>query len=250
MSVLVVNTTTIDDVANWAAVDQLKRYDILPFARASALGFYRLLCQKVPFDSLRLTSSELPLVASTASYDLAAALTAASLPPLAGICSIRLTYGTNKFRRLRRSHARVYDSLGSIQYNIPSTYARWGGNLEFNPGPSSSSYTYRLRYWTVPEIPGNDPETHVLVTPPEWDELLNYETLYRCLIHLDEYEKAQMLVNPMPMPRQVSSKKTVMFETAIIPRLWNDLLLTIDQREGVDEDFNIGPVVRSYTRHG
>jgi hypothetical protein len=51
---------------------------------------------------------------------------------------------------------------------------------------------------------------------------------------------------PMPMPRQMSPKKTQMFEVGIIPRLYNDLLKTINMREAVDEDFSVNPIRRRY----
>lgn len=248
-SVLAVNTTTIDDIANWAAVKKLKRFDLLPNARESALDFYRLLCQKVPFDSLR-TAASLSFTAGIASYDIQAMLAAVSYPVLAGIASIGVNTGFSR-RRLRRSHIRVFDALNILTTGIPSVYARWGGYIGFNPTPSSSSYSFYFHYWTRPEINSVHPELTILQTPPEWDELLKWETYYRMLIDLDQFEKAQQLVAPVGLmggQRQRSVKHTIMFETAIIPRLWNDLLQTIDQREGVDEDFSINPTIRRYTR--
>lgn len=239
------NATTIGAIANWAAVGKLKRYDILTDAVEAAVDVYRMLCGKVPFDILHHISQEYYFTPGQSAYSVSCLE-----PELAGIISVRVSYGTNKYRRLRRSHARVYDNLGSLTSSIPSTYARFGHQLEFNPMPRSASYTYRLRYWSLPTLEANVSNT-VLLTPPNWDELLKWEVLYRMYLHLDMFEKAQQLVAPTSLvgnQRQRSVKHTIMFETAIIPRLWNDLLLTISQREGVDEDFGINPTVRRYTR--
>lgn len=86
------------------------------------------------------------------------------------------------------------------------------------------------------------------VTPEEWDELIRWETLYRVYIALDQIDKAQALVTPQGLPRQQGSPKKIrVFETGIIPRLWNDLLETVSQKENVDEDFSINPVIRPYS---
>lgn len=245
MSLLNVNDTTIDDIANWA-VTKLNRVDLLSDAREAALSFYQLLCHKVPFDSLRDTVTA-AFFTNQANYSINDYVSLTELSQVAGICSVQVTAnGTS--RRLRRSHIRVYDSLGTLTTGIPSIYARWGGYLYFNPTPAST-YPWQVRYWKAPPITrtGGGIGTTILFTPPEWDELLKWETYYRMLIHTDQFEKAQALVNPMPMPRQAASKKTIMFETAIIPRLWNDLLVTVEQRENVDEDFSMNPMVRAYT---
>jgi hypothetical protein len=44
-----------------------------------------------------------------------------------------------------------------------------------------------------------------------------------------------------------SPRKQTMYQTGIIPRLWNDLLATASNKENVDEDFSINPVIRAYT---
>ncbi len=239
------NTTTIGDIANWAAAGKLKRFDILDDAIDAAWDIYLITCKKVPFDCLRHTSEELPLAANTNQYDIST-IQATGGQKIAGICSLRLTYSSNRYRRLRRSHVRVYDSLGFNNFTTPATYARWGGMLEFQPG-AASAMTFRLRYWAAPS-PALVKANTVLLTPPEWDELFKWETLYRMYIHLDMFEKAQQLVMPIGMQRQQSPKKTIMFETGMLPRLWNDLLSTIDQRENVDEDFSINPMIRAFTR--
>lgn len=243
------NSTTIGDIATWAAVGKLRRNNLLEVAVEHAADFYKLLTKKVPFDNLRATSSELPMVADQSTYNVGELLDDEGDAPLAGIVSVRLTTSTNRHRRLKRSHARVYDSLGSVSSSIPATYCRWGNNLEFNPPPSSSSYTFRLRYWKAVVLSEDVADT-VLATPPEWDELIKWETLYRLYLHVGEYDKAQQLVFPVgatALPqRQRSVRKTPIFEVALIPRLWNDLLMTVDMREGIDEDFSINPVVRAY----
>jgi hypothetical protein len=102
-----------------------------------------------------------------------------------------------------------------------------------------------MRYWSNPTIDGTPGNTN-LVTPLAWDELFKWETLYRLYFITSQEDKAAALIMPMPMPRQMSPKKTQMFEVGIIPRLYNDLLKTINMREAVDEDFSVNPIRRRY----
>lgn len=320
--------STFTDIANWVVGDYLNRSDLLSVAQTAAVNFYKVVCAKIPFDILMTTTAELPVVSGTDTYDLTSGATQV-FPALRGIATNRFTFtqGQNS-RRLRRSHVRVYDSLTFTQPGNTATYARWGNNLIFNPPPNSSSYTFRLRYWSYPTIgsamlptgisygggsiatifgnvpanftpgdpvsitgvvpsgynnpaatiaavaPGanftygllssNNPGAYVaggvaidtssaivnsltLLTPPEWDELMKWETLYRVYHYLDQLDKGAQLVQPQGLPRQASPKKIPMVEVGIIPRLWNDLLTTISQQENVDEDFSINPVIRAYS---
>ena len=92
-----------------------------------------------------------------------------------------------------------------------------------------------------------DVATTGLVTPPEWDELVEWETLYRLYFFADRGNDALALMAPAQMPRQAWVKKTTSYEMGIIPRLWNDLLQTSQMREGVDEEFSINPRYRQFT---
>lgn len=230
---------TVADIGSWV-IRRNKRPDVLEQSCENALNFYKLLCQAVPFEELETTSAERTLTGAEGTHSL-------SDLNINGIASIRLTTSTGVFRRLRRSHVRVYDSLGSISYNPPATYARWGKAIELNPIPASSSlYTIRLRYWAEPVIAAVENET-TIVCPDPWLELVRYETLYRTYMDFEEYEKANMLVAPLPIQRTPSPHKQRTFEYGVIPKLWNDLLRTVKQRENVDEDFSINPLVRRYT---
>lgn len=239
--------TTLDDIATWAGVTMMKRDDVQTAARQAALEIYLLVCQKVPFEALHQKSAELPLQVGVDSYDLSSGPTALS-PELAGIMSIRYTNGTRKWR-VRRSNTRLYDAIQSTANGDPRMYARFGKTVEFNPAPVSAAATFRVRYWSNPTIVASPNEhTTTLVTPVAWDALFKWETLYRMYYITGQEDKAAQLIMPMPYPRSPQPKKTVMFEMGIIPRLWNDLLLTINMREGVDEDFSINPIRRDYTR--
>lgn len=234
--------STLNDIASYVAVDILNRNDLLPYAVGVAKRVYNMVCGKVPFDALRVTSDELSLTEGTAVYSLSS-LT----PKLAGIISIRLSISSTNTRRLWRKDTRLYDALGSQRPGIPSSYARFGGNIEINPVPNSSTYTYRIRYWSYPTIASDVAETE-LVIPEEWDELLEWETLYRIYNgHLKRPDLAMQLVMPSPMPRQATPTKVYMYEPGIIPRLWNEMLQTINSRENVDEDFGVQPIIRPYT---
>lgn len=237
--------TKISDIASWCTSTMLKRSDLDTEAVALAVGVYQVICQKVPFEALQTKSAELPLISGTDTYDLTSGPTALT-PTLAGIMSIRYTASAGRIWRLRRSHTRVYDSVTFSTGTDPRTYARFGKTIEFMPAPSSSASTFRVRYWSDPTINGTPGNTE-LVTPPAWDELFKWETLYRLYYLVGQEDKAAQLIIPMPLPRQPGPKKTLMFEVGIIPRLWNDLMLTISERENVDEDFSLNPIVRPYT---
>jgi hypothetical protein len=211
----------------------------------AATQAYVSVCSKVPFDQLQAMTSEIPLIQGTAVYSLAAY-------NMFGLISVRLTFNAGYgVRRLRRSHVRHFDSYLDRQ-GTPATYARFGTSLQLSPIPNNSTDTIRARYWSRPTIPTNPNEVEdtVLLTPVEWDELLEWETLYRMYIFTEQHDKANLLMQVVPMPRQFGMTKTRTFEMGIIPRLWNDLLKTESQREGTDEDFSINPVRRSYTYGG
>ncbi len=318
--------TTLDDIAGWVQNDMLHRTsdtDIQAVCRKAALQFYRILCNKVPFDELSFTSPEFPLVASQGVYRLGSDFI--FTPQIRSIQNIRITFSTGNRQRLRRSHVRVFDALSFSQPSRPATYARQGNTIQLEPPPNSAAYTLRFRYFGLPPIgagyvvtnavwtagslvftvgthsvvaghvitvcngnpsgldgtytvtsvvanvsitaalsqsPGvfvasgavltDTTDTNywntIILTPTEWDELLQYETLYKVYYALDQPEKAMALMQPMMVPRQPGSpQKTRVAETGIIPRLWNDLLSTTSQNENVDEDFGINPTIRAYS---
>lgn len=239
--------TLISDIAAWVTGKYLKRTDVSVDAQQAALQMYRVICAKIPFDSLTAISPEIPLVQGQDTYDLSVLV-----PPLLGIISIRLTINSTTRRRLRRSSARLYDSLSIIQNGQPSTYARTAGSqIQINPPPDSNNYSIRVRYWTrPPEVAAPNGLNTVLGTPLEWDPLFQWETAWWMLNEIGQEERAASLVQPMMMPRQSSPKKQTMMEIGIIPRLWNELLTTVSQKENVDEDFSVNPVMRPYSYRG
>lgn len=237
--------STIGTIATWAC-SMTNRPDRIGVAADFAVDVYRMICGKVPFDQLSKKTAEIPTVVGQQEYSLVI-----PAPRLAGIISIRMTYNSTSRRRLGRSHVRVYDAYSNIPSGRPATYARFGNDIELMPIPDSASYTFRVRYWEFPDVNTNPDElgATLVVTPVDWDELLKWETLFRFYTFLEQHDKANMLIQPMPLPRQPSPQKTRTFEIGIIPRLWNDLLKTVSQREHCDEDFGINPMMRPYT-HG
>lgn len=228
----------VGDIGSWV-YSRLKRPDVQDIANEAAGNFYLLLASAVPFEEFEITSAELPVLVTTTTIDLSGL-------SINAIMSVRLTNESTS-RRLKRMNTRVYDAMNFSQTpGVPASYARWNKNIEVERLPSTSSMTVRLRYWELPVLQSIVADTEILIPSP-WYELMRYETLYRVLIDLEEYEKAAMLVVPMPMPRQGSPHKSRVFEYGIIPKLWNDLLKTVKQRENADEDFSINPVVRRYT---
>lgn len=238
--------STIEDISSWVLTDYLNRTNdtgLQTVCRKAAVRAYRLVCAKVPFDELMTTSSELALVSGTDTYTIDSGGWALT-PDLRALASVRATFSSTQKRRLRRSHARNFDAMSYSTSGKPFMYARWGNQLILNPTPDSSSYTIRLRYWSRPTIDSTIQNT-VLVTPIEWDSLIQWETAFEVLYDLDQIDKAMTLVTPGQDGG--SSHKKQMFEVGILPRLWNDLLHTVSAEEGVDEDFSINPVVRGYS---
>jgi len=240
---------TLDDIATWVYVNALHRVgdtDVQDVARQAARDFYLVLCDKIPFDELMVTSGELPLTINVASYAIGAAPLVFS-PPLRSISNVRITFSASSSRRLRRSHVRLYDSQSVVAPGRPSTYARWGSRIEVNQPPDSGAYTVRFRYWSRPALLTPYYNTP-LVIPDAWLELVRWESLFRAYYALDQIEKAMALVTPNPVPDQPGTTRTRRtIEPGIIPKLWNDLLSTVSQHENVDEDFSINPQIRAYS---
>jgi hypothetical protein len=228
----------VGDIAEWVW-KRLNRPDKQDICVEAAANFYLLVTSAIPFEEMETTSAELTLDTTTPIVDL-------SSLSINLIYSIRLTNGSQT-RRLRRSNVRVYDSQGftTSTPGVPATYARWGTNIELEKIPQSAM-TVRLRYYTLPVLESLPANTAIIIPTP-WYELMRYETLFRVWIDLEEFDKANMLVAPMPLARQNSPHSSRVFEYGIIPKLWNDLLKTCKQRENGDEDFSINPVVRKYT---
>lgn len=242
---IVSGTTSIADVATWVTSDYLKRSDITTEAQNAAIMVYRLLTLKVPFEQLYNLTPELPLSQGVDNYDLSELV-----PPLAGIVDIRMTVNQTQRRRWRRSSSRLYDSLSIINNGQPSTYARTSAQqIQINPPPDTGTYTMRIRYWSRAPEDSTTANT-VLATPIEWDALFKWETAWWVLNEIGQETRASQLVQPMMMPRQASPKKQKMLEIGIIPRLWNELLTTISEKENVDEDFSVNPVMRAYSWRG
>lgn len=242
--------STIADIASWVTGSMLNRSDMTSQVQQFALDMYLAICQAVPFDELMVTSQEIPtrvyVNPGDERYDISNLV-----PALRGIQNIRMTFDSTNKRRLRRSSVRTYDALSISPATRPATYARWGLNIEFNPPPNSNLFTFRIRYWSKPLINRQNFAQTKLQIPEDWEILLKFETLYLALYAIGQSERAQALIQSTPMMRQQGSpRKQRMFEMAILPRLWNDLLKTISQHESPDEDFSVNPIVRAYSYRG
>lgn len=240
------NSLVIGDIASWVVNRKMRRPELYPDAVDSASDIYMTIGSSVPFEAFEVTTSEVALQPNVATLDI-------SNLDLFSVQSVRLSNNGQPVRRLKRSHVRVFDSAGSAittSGGQPSSYARWGDQLEFFPTPNLSTYTIRIRGYQRPSIvldSQGTPSATPITVAVEWNQLFKWETLFSLYMMTDEYEKAAMLVAPAAMPRYNSPKYVPMFETGILPRLWNDLLRTIKMREGGDEDFAINPLYRSYS---
>lgn len=233
---------TLAELGTEVAEDYFKRDDMAALATKQAAKVYQLVCSKVPFEALQTKTIERPVSATDVVHSLVDVA-----PEIAGIMSVRMTFGSaSRVRRLTRSNVRLFDQANPTMTGDPSLYARFGNAIEFNTLPRVATYTYRIRYWSRPTMSANAGDTPILC-PYEWRELLFWETVYRVYLLLDQHEKAMMLVQPAAMPRQATPNYVRSHDNGIIPRLWNDLLLTIQQREAVDEEYTINPISRRYT---
>lgn len=236
--------STIWDVADWVLNGVLHDNSYEDFAVQTAVDAYRTLCGKIPFETLRKTSAEIAITQDVGTYDLDTFLT----DSVAGLISVRLTITSTHHRKLQRSHPSVFDRISNPNSGQPALYARMGNTIELHPVPSLTTYKLRLRYWKYPDI-NEDKKTTVLEIPAEWEELLKWETLYRMYNGpLQRPDAAMALVAPTMLPDQpgVSGRRSG-GSMGIIPRLWNDLERTIQQREHIDENFSINPTQRGYT---
>lgn len=225
---------TINDIAGEITTDMLKRSDISAMVIKQVKAAYLTICQRVPFEELQTGPSDLTCTIDDPAVDL-------SSLAIAGICSIRIVYSATSGMRLKRNHVRNFDNYATtLASNKPREYARWGKKIELSP-PPKEEYVLKIRYWTYPTI-ANPVENTTLAMPSAWEELLKWESFHRVLIVLKRPEEAQSLVIPSMQPKMPTSKKVYSSDMGIIPRLWNELLLTVPGRESIDEDFSINPV--------
>jgi len=178
----------ISDIGDWVIDDMLARSvdsDLRWRVYNSAISFYTLLCDKVPFDELQVTSPEQPMVAGVDTYAITATQAEYNAvmaqypttgiypwlfsPAMRAIANIRITFDSQTRRRLRRSHVRVYDSLSFSANNKTATYARWDSNIQVSPPPDSSLYTMRFRYWQrIDQMSGSLGLPPFVVTAGSW----------------------------------------------------------------------------------
>jgi hypothetical protein len=194
-----------------------------------------VLGSKIPFEELRATDT-ITCAIGDDTIDLST-----EIPDLTGIISIKITYDTNSSVRLKRNHIRNFDNRPVLPNGKPFEYARFGKNIEISP-PPDNTYVLSIRYWQKPVLEGVIADTELLV-PDAWLELIEWETFYRILLMTGRHNEANNLIIPSMQPRMPSPKSTIQTDMGIIPRLWNELLSTIEQREYADEDFSINPRV-------
>lgn len=235
--------TTIGDIASTVANDILVRPDeTIGFALTAAQMAYRTICNKVPFPELLVRSDEISVTSGTETLNLTSNLTDYEV---AGIISIRYTVDSTQKFRLIRDDARNHEWYTYQVTGIPRLYARVDQDtIEFNVAPSSA-HTIRVYFWRKPVISVTDPAAHELLIPVEWEELLIWETLYRTYHFLQAFDKAAALMMPAMPDQGPSLRKRHSKEMGIIPRLWNDLLSTLQWRESIDEDWGMQPYRRS-----
>lgn len=228
---------TIGDLTTELESNFLFRVDLTSSLYIFMRNFYRVLCSKVPFEELQLRSN-FNCVIGNAEVDL-------SSLKLAGIMSIYIEYSSSPSQgiRLKRSHTRLYDNMGTMPNGRPHTYARFNKKIELLP-PPDNTYTLKVRYWQTADINATVQNT-TIVAPDAWHELIQWETYYRALMVLNRFNDAQNLILTSMQPKMPSPKKVVEADLGIIPRLWNELLTTIQEREFIDEEFGINPLVRS-----
>lgn len=226
---------TISTIASEVATDMLFRTDLTSQIQNYMRDAYRVIASKVPLEELQ-ANGVLTTIIGTRIYD----LNTAPITDLAGIVSIQIAYSATQVQRLTRTHIRILDQQPVPANGKPFRYARWGTGIVVDPPPDTATYTLNIRYWKKATIDGTVGNTTLLI-PDAWLELLKWETFYRVLMAINRHQEAMNLIMPNPQPKMPSPSKVMQREIGIIPRLWNELLLTIQERENIDEDFGLVP---------
>ena len=225
---------TISDLVGELESNYLHRADLTTFLTQACRNFYRVLCSKVPFEELQ-ERTNINTIANDPLLD-------TSTLKLAGIMSVRINWSATQAVRLKRSHTRLMDNRPTPLSGRPHSYARFNKKLELDP-PPDAVYTTNVRYWKTADI-DSTPGNTVIVAPDAWHELIIWETYYRALIVLNRHAEAQNLIITAMQPKMPSPKKNIQQDLGIIPRLWNELLATIQEREHIDEEYGINPITR------
>lgn len=234
--------STLGSIAAEVANDYFKREDLQEIALKFATRAYLLITKRVPFEELQQKTIEVPISTSAVEHDLTT-----FDPPVAGIIHIRIKDPAGAVRKAKRSNTTVLDMVQAATGAQPSQYARFARRIEFDRVAPATGWTFMMRYWAAVSIEPSAGDTQLCwEDQQEWDELLFWETIYRVHLHLGQAEAAAALIQPMPMPRGPETTRRWVFEPGILMRLWNDLLITISDREAIDEDFGINPQVRRY----
>lgn len=230
---------TIDQVCTEIAASYIRRNDINDQLAVYTRNFYRTLTSKVPFEELMGTDT----VALTIGANVVNL--ASTTADLAGIKSIRINYLDGTGLKLKKDHINNFDKTTTPPNGKTMRYARFGQTIELWP-PPAAAYILTIRYWkkgvTVAE-PSHG--TTTMLVPDEWIELIQWEVMYRALIFLGRHQEAMNLIIPAPQPRMPSPKTVHQLDLGIIPRLWNELLSTVYEREFDSDDFSINPLRRT-----
>lgn len=232
--------STVGDVVQELVSEFLNRgEDIVEPATKQCWKAYQMIVLKVPFDDLREKSDELAIATSTNVLDVSAL-------NIAGISWVRVTSPDGQKRLIDKLTVRHFDGIQDQESTGgPTAWARWNANqIEFDQYSTTSGWTAMLRYWRRPIAASDGIAATELEMPSEWEDLLFFETLYRVALLMKDYDLATNLITPMPMPRQPSPTKTRTFEIGIIPKLWNDLLRTVEDRESLTSNLATRPMIR------
>ena len=231
---------TIQTFSGEIALNYIRRGDLQNVIEHHMGNFYKVLTARVPFEELMATDTYTCGI-NDPSIDVGT-----ETPDLAGFKSLRINYLDGTGLRLKKDHVNNFDKTGTPPSRRPCKYARYGKSLELWP-PPDQEYIITARYWKKGVLSGTIGNT-VMLVPDEWLELIAWETTYRVLIFLGRMQDAMSLVIGSPQPRMPSPKTVNMVDMGIIPRLWNELMLTIYEREYDSDDFSINPLVRDGSR--
>lgn len=225
-------TQLATEVCSW-----IDRSDLVTRAVTMTAEVVNMVTSRVPMYELRATATPSPAAGVTqiGAFD-------SGYPLIAGIISVRAeNLAGTTWRRVQKRNIQWFDSVSrTVTAQLPSAYCRQEGNLELYP-KLTEALNFKIRYWKTHPEDGTLGNTTIL-THSSWNELYRWETYYRLLMYIGEHDKAAALNMPGQMPHYPGSpRKMRVIEPGIIPRLWNDLLITVDQREGIDDDFGIRP---------
>jgi hypothetical protein len=112
-------------------------------------------------------------------------------------------------RRLKKDSWRGSAAEKFTPEGIPCKYTRFGNTIYFEPTPNRDDYLFYIWYWKYPDVSQGVSSTISL--PMEWEEVIEWEGVWRGLLHTLSYNEAKEVRNNVVIPllaERVSNMKS------------------------------------------